>query len=116
MKIKFQADADFNQYIVSAVRRHNPAIDFQSADEAGIRGLSDPALLAFAANEGRLLVSHDCNTMPAHFAEFVASQHSSGVFMVAQDVAIGLVAEEIILIWETSEADEWIDVLEWLPL
>lgn len=36
--------------------------------------------------------------------------------MVAQDVAIGLVAEEIILIWETSEADEWIDVIEWLPL
>ena len=30
MKVRFQADADFSQRIISAVRRREPAIDFQS--------------------------------------------------------------------------------------
>jgi hypothetical protein len=34
MKVRFQADADFNQNIVRAVRRRVPAVDFQAAREA----------------------------------------------------------------------------------
>jgi len=116
VKIQFQADADFSQTIVQALRRHQPAIDFQSADEAGIRGLPDPEVLAFAAREGRLLVSHDRSTMPAHFTDFIAKQHSPGVFIFAQDVPIGRAVEELLMIWETSEAEEWVDLFQWLPL
>lgn len=46
MKIKFQADADFSQRIVRAVQRREPAIDFQSANEAGLRRMDDLAVLA----------------------------------------------------------------------
>lgn len=116
MKIKFQADADLNHTIVQALRRRQPAIDFRSADEAGIRGLPDPEVLAYAEREGRTLVSHDCNTMPTHFADFVVVRHSPGVFMFAQDVPIGQAVEELLTIWETSEAEEWVDVFQWLPL
>lgn len=73
MKIKFQADADFNQIIVSALLRREAAIDFQTADQAQIRGLPDPEVLAAAAREGRILVSHDHHTMPVHFATKVAA-------------------------------------------
>jgi hypothetical protein len=66
MKVRFQADADFNQNTVRAVRRRAPAIDFQTAHEAGLHGLDDQAVLAQAAREGRLLVSHDRRTMPNH--------------------------------------------------
>jgi len=31
MKIRFQADADLNQVIVTGVRRREPTIDFQTA-------------------------------------------------------------------------------------
>jgi hypothetical protein len=81
MKINFQADADFSYTIIKALRRRQPAIDFQSADDAKLRSLPDPDVLALAAKEGRILVSHDCNTMPDHFTGFVASQHSPGVFI-----------------------------------
>lgn len=39
MKVRFQADADFNQNIVRAMRRRVPAVDFQTAREAGLQGL-----------------------------------------------------------------------------
>lgn len=59
MKVRFQADADFSQRIVSAVRRQEPAIDFQHANVLELRGLADPEVLTLAARDGRLLVSHD---------------------------------------------------------
>jgi hypothetical protein len=67
MKPRFQADADFNQKIVAGLRRREPAIEFQSADEGGVIGRPDPEVLAQAASEGRVLVSHDRQTMPGHF-------------------------------------------------
>lgn len=59
MKIRFQADADLNEDIVSGVRRREPSIDFQTASEAGLKGLHDAIVLELAAREGRILVSHD---------------------------------------------------------
>jgi predicted nuclease of predicted toxin-antitoxin system len=116
VKIKFQADADFSYTIIKALRRRQPAIDFQSADDAKLRGLLDPEVLALAAKEWRILVSHDCNTMPEDFTDFVVSQHSPGVFILGQDMPISLAVEELLTAWEASEAEEWVDVLQWLPL
>lgn len=116
MKIKFQADADFNQTIVSALLRREPAIDFQTADQGRLRGLPDPEVLAAAAREGRILVSHDHHTMPVHFATFVATQQCPGVFLLAQEVPIRRAVEELLVIWQASEAEEWVNTLQYLPL
>lgn len=116
MKIRFQADADFNQNIVRALRRRQPAIDFQTADEAGLRGLDDTEVLAIAGLQGRILVSHDRRTMPQHFADFLTIQHSPGVFILSQYLPISPAVEELLMLWEASEAEEWIDTLQALPL
>jgi uncharacterized protein DUF5615 len=116
VKIKFQADADFNQTIIYALQRREPAIEFQTADEAQIRGLPDPEVLAIAAREGRIPVSHDHHTMPLHFANFIASQQSPGVFLFSQNLPIGIAVEELSMIWAVSEAEEWLNTLQYLPL
>jgi ribosomal protein S7 len=46
MSNRFQADADFNQIIVSAIIRRSPEIDFRTANEAGIAGIDDMDVLA----------------------------------------------------------------------
>ncbi|MFP5265110.1 MAG: DUF5615 family PIN-like protein [Blastocatellia bacterium] len=71
MRIQFQADADFNQNVVRAVRRRRPAIDFQTADEAGRRGLDDSQVPALAAREACILVTYDRHTMPQHFSDLL---------------------------------------------
>lgn len=116
MKVRFQADADFNQNIVRAVRRRTPAIDFQTAHEARLHGLDDAAVLAQAAREGRLLISHDYRTMPRHFATYTVTSTSAGVLLVSQDLLIMPVVEDLLLIWEASEAEEWMNCLDSLPL
>lgn len=116
MKIQFQADADFNHTIIQALQRRQPAMAFRTADEAQIRGLPDPEVLATAARAGRILVSHDHHTMPVHFANFIATQQSPGVFLLSQDLPISIAVAELMMIWEASEAEEWSNTLQYLPL
>ena len=58
MPIRFQADADLNQIIVTAIVRRFPEIDFRIATAAGLAGLKDTEVLALAARDGRVLVTH----------------------------------------------------------
>jgi Domain of unknown function (DUF5615) len=104
MRVRFQADADLNRHIIAAVKRREPLVDFQTAPEAGLMGLDDPTVLALASSEGRLLVSHDRQTMPHHFAAFIAQQTSAGLLIVSQRLPVSQAAEELLLIWVASEA------------
>jgi predicted nuclease of predicted toxin-antitoxin system len=116
MKIRFQADADLNQNIVRALRRRAPLIDFQTAHEAGLHNIDDEAVLAQAAREGRILVSHDRRTMPGHFAAFTETRTSAGLILISQNLSITQAVEDLILIGEASEAEEWVNRLDSLPL
>jgi hypothetical protein len=115
-KIRFQADADFNQKIVKAVLRKEPFIDFQNAKSADLEGVQDPEVLLLAAQQGRLLVSHDKTTMPQHFADFVATQTSAGVLIVPKSLLIPEVVEDLILIWLAETPQEWVNRIRFLPI
>lgn len=117
MKVRFLADADLNKAIVNGVLRREPSVDFKPALAAGLRGMKDDQVLALAAESQRVLVSHDVGTMPSHHRAFVsAGNQSAGVFLIPQSLDIGTAIEELILIWLASEASDWADRLEWLPL
>jgi predicted nuclease of predicted toxin-antitoxin system len=64
VKVRFLADADFNKAIVTGVLRREPSIDFLAAQAAGLHGMKDPEVLALAAAQQWLLVSHDAITIP----------------------------------------------------
>lgn len=116
MMVRFQADADLNLNIVRALTRRAPLIDFQTANVANLKSLTDAEVLAIAAREGRTLVSHDQATVPEEFAQFVAGNTSSGLIIVSQHLSLSLVVEELLIIWSASEADEWLNRIAYLPL
>ncbi len=116
MKPRFLADADFNQKIIFGLRRREPTIDFQTAHQGGVLGRPDPEVLAIAARENRILVSHDRKTMAAHFARFTAAQSSPGLIIVSQQTDIGPVIEDLLLIWIASTLEEWRNKLGFIPL
>ncbi|MBI3653226.1 MAG: DUF5615 family PIN-like protein [Acidobacteria bacterium] len=116
MTIRFQADADLKQTIVRAILRREPGMDFQTAVAGGLSGLTDPEVLAVAARERRILVSHDKRTMPYHFSEFIKGQSSPGLLIIPQQIRIAVAVEELLLIWSDSEAEEWVNRICQLPL
>ena len=116
MPIRFLADADLNEEIVTGLVRREPRIDFQTAQAANLRGLSDPEVLAMAASENRILVTYDRRTMPRHFADFIRRQPSPGVFVIAQSVRVGIAIEELLLVWTVSDSEDWTNLIVSLPL
>ena len=116
MTVRFQADADLNAEIVAGVRRREPSIDFQMADEANLRRLRELEVLALAAQERRILVTHDRRTMPRHFADFILHHSSPGVFLIAQTVSVRVAIEELLLAWAASESEGWRNLIVELPL
>ena len=116
MTIRFQADANFNEDIVAGVLRRLPEIDFQTATETELARLSDSEVLAKAAAEGRVLVTHDRKTVPLHFGRFIQTQSSRGVLVVSQRAEVLRIIEDLILIWVASDAQEYINSIRTLPL
>lgn len=116
MRVRFQADADLNQIILLATIRQEPAIDFQTAIAAGFATVDDPEVLARAAKEGRLLVTHDRKTMPRHFSEFISREASPGLIVIPQSLSVATAVDDLILIWSATEAEEWINRIGFLPL
>ncbi|MBW4479399.1 MAG: DUF5615 family PIN-like protein [Tolypothrix brevis GSE-NOS-MK-07-07A] len=114
-KVRFQADADLRQAIVVGATRRQSNLDFQSANEARLEGIKDPEVLAIAARDGRVLVTHDRKTMPTEFGQFVVSQTSSGVLIISQSLPISEAIDALILVWEASTAEEWINQIMSLP-
>ena len=115
MKVLYQADNDLRKAIVRGALRREPQMSFRTAQAARLDGVPDSEVLAFAADERRILVSHDFQTMPAHFRQFTKSRPSPGVLLVRQDLPVGEAIDTLLLIWEASEADEWVNRLCLVP-
>lgn len=114
--LRFQADNDLRFAIVKAVWHLEPAIDFASAQQAGLDNISDPSLLDRAAAEGRVVVTHDRRTMLAYFRDRLAAGKSSpGLIVVAQGTPIGAAAEAIVILWAATRPGELTDQAYHLP-
>jgi hypothetical protein len=113
---KFAGDENFNQRITDGLLRREPAIDVLTANECGMDGCSAPELLRIAAGIGRVVLSHDRRTMPAHFDRFVERQPSPGLLVLSQDLDIGDAIEELLMIWAATNAREWRNQRRFLPL
>jgi hypothetical protein len=116
LSIRFQADADLNFDIVKAVRQQEPSIDFASATDAGLRGVSDSEILERASLAKRVLVSHDRRTMLHHFRDRLVDGNSSpGLLIVSQDAPVGAVVDSILVLWLVLEPTELLDQAYHLP-
>jgi len=54
--------------------------------------------------------------MPQHFGDYIQQNASSGLIIVSQEMPVSAVAEELLLIWFASEAEEWINRIVSIPL
>jgi hypothetical protein len=116
MRVKYQADADLDGRVLRGLRRAAPGVDIRTAADAGLAGLDDSEVLWIGAYSGRILVSQDRRTMPLHFNRYVTGAQSPGVVLLREAIPISTAIEELALIWNASEAAEWINRLVWIPL
>lgn len=113
---RLATDEDFNNRILRGLLRRRPELDIVRAQDAGLRGRGDAEVLEWAANEERVLLTHDVSTMNRYVSErLVAGLPMPGVFELSQDVPIGQAIDEILLLAECSLEGEWEGQIRFLP-
>ena len=90
--------------IVRGLLRRVSRLDIVRVQEVGLCGADDPAVLAWAAEQGRVLVTHDVETVTRFaYERVVAGLPMSGVIEVVSSASIGQVVGELALIVECFE-------------
>jgi hypothetical protein len=115
--LRLAADENFNNDVVRGVRRRNASVDLVRVQDEGLSGADDPTVLEWAAQAGRVLLTHDVRTMTRYaWARVTEGKPMPGVFEVGRDVPIGIAIEEILLLAECSLDGEWEGQVRYLPL
>jgi len=115
--ISLAADENFNNDIIRGLLRRRPDLDIVRVQDVGLSGADDPAVLEWAAKEGRLLFTHDVTTITRYAYERIqAGKLIPGVFEVSREVPIGRAIEDILILAECSLAGEWQGQIRYLPL
>lgn len=115
--LRLLIDHDFDQDILRGLLRRIPELDFITAYQAGLSTATDPALLAWAAQEKRLIVTHDWRTMPSHAANRIAAgEPIAGLVVVSRRLSISLVIDELEIIVMCSDEADWGNTIKRLPL
>jgi predicted nuclease of predicted toxin-antitoxin system len=105
--LRLATDADVHSEIIRGLRRRLPEIDLVRAQDVLPEGTPDPAVLAWAAVENRVLITNDRNTMVG-FANHrvVAAEPMPGLIVTTNEQSIGSAIEDILLIAEYMPEEE----------
>lgn len=115
--LQILVDENFDQRILRGLRRQVPDLDYVIVQQRELESSDDPALLAWAAYQQRVLVTHDVNTVPKYaYGRIRAGELVSGVIIVPEDLAIGTAIEEIAVLIECSEVEEMVKQVKYVPI
>jgi uncharacterized protein DUF5615 len=117
LPLQFLADENFNNDILRGMMRRWPEFDFVRARDVGLTEELDPTVLDWADREERILLTHDVRTIPAHAAARLrAGLHTPGVFVIPRSLPVGRAIEDLLLIAQCSENNDWENQVRYLPL
>jgi predicted nuclease of predicted toxin-antitoxin system len=115
--LRLVSDENFNGDIVRGLLLRHPVLDLYRVQDVGLEEADDPTILAWAAANNRIVLTHDHATLPDFaYARVGAGQPMSGVFVVPDRMAVRQVIEELLLVEACSEQAEWADLIVYLPL
>jgi hypothetical protein len=115
--LRLLSDADFDGRILDGLARRLPDLDVLRVQDAFPPRTLDTTVLHRAAAEGRVLVTHDVNTMVGFAYERLdAGLPMPGLFAVPQSLPVGQAVEELLLVIECSREGEWETQVVFLPL
>ncbi|MGH7959460.1 MAG: DUF5615 family PIN-like protein [Opitutaceae bacterium] len=106
--LRLLADENLNHDLIRGVLRRLPSLDLLRVQDVGLREVDDPTVLEWAARNGRIVLTHDVNTMPAFAYDRIRrNEPMPGMFVVSQQAALAGLIDDLLLIAECSDGNEW---------
>ena len=115
--LKFLADENFASAILRGLLRRSPQIDVIRVQDIGMTNTEDTIILDWAAQNDRIVLTHDLRTMPGFaYARIAQKQKMPGLIVMKPDIRIGTAIDDILLIVGCMTSDELKDGIFRLPI
>lgn len=111
------SDENFNGDIVRGLFLRQPNLNLVRVQDVGLREVDDPSILAWAAENSRIILTHDRATMPDFaYQRLVKEEPMIGLFVVNDRMPIRQAIDELSLLIDCTEQAEWQGIVLYLPL
>ena len=115
--LHFAADENLNYNIVRGLFRRKSDLNIIRIQDVGLSGKGDATVLEWAAQENRILLTHDVTTITKYAYERINDGlPMPGVFEIKINSPLGDIIDDIILLAEYSYEHEWENKIIYLPL
>ena len=116
-RVRFLADHDVRGPILDGLFREEPTLDIIRLRDVLDRETPDDAVLAFAAIDRRVVLSHDLKTMSATAALRIKRREPmTGLLLARQHLPIATVIDSVLKAWLDADAEDWVDRIKYAPL
>lgn len=115
--MRFLADENFNGKLLAGLRAVLPDIDVIRVQDTDKITSPDPELLAWAAELGRVLLTHDVQTLAGYVYDRVRDGlPMPGIIEVRMTQGLGAAIQELALMIVASAPEEFENQVRYIPL
>lgn len=114
--VRLLTDENFNGAILRGLIRRLPELDIVRVQDVGLMNADDPDILEWAANEGRILLTHDVATITMYAYERVnQGLPMIGVVEVIATAPIGRIINDLELFILCSQPEDYENQVLFIP-
>ena len=117
LPVRLLADENIPNAVVRQLqRKYRGTVDAVRAYDAGLTGISDAELLAWDAQQERVVITRDKATLTrVAYQRMAQNLPMPGVIVVTRKVSMGRLLEDLSLIVECSSAEELANRVYYMP-
>jgi predicted nuclease of predicted toxin-antitoxin system len=110
------ADENFNGDVFRGLLRAEPQLDIVRVQDTHLYQADDPLVLEWAAQENRVLLTYDVQTMTKYAYDRIrAGLPMPGVIEVREDLSVGTTIEQILIVLFASQPGELANRIIYIP-
>ena len=110
------SDENFNGDIIRGLFLRQPDLDLIRVQDIGLQEADDPSILAWAAENDRIVITYDRATMPDFaYQRLVNKELMAGLFVVNDRISIKQAIDELLLYVMYTEQQEWKNKVLYIP-
>lgn len=115
--IRLLTDEDFNRDILRGVLRLVPDLDVLRVQDVGLMTAADPIILAWAAQERRIVLTHDASTMiDAAYQRARDGLPMPGMIAVRRLAPLAACIADVVLMAQAGLPQDFQDQVRYIPL
>ena len=115
--LRLLSDENFNGDILRGLFLRQPDLDLLRVQDVGLTQIDDPTILAWAAENDRIILTHDRATMPDFaYQRLVKKEVMTGLFVINDRTSVRRIIDELLVVINCSEQAEWQGIVLYLPL